>query len=92
MSEKAIRLASRLYDARDTAKRILGDGFADRMAKEQEHIRKVMEQHQCEPIPATMAIVTELQKKHPYTSGSAQLMILSACVELIEPTPTPCQT
>jgi hypothetical protein len=80
-----MQIASRLYDARDGAKMILGEKYHERMDSLQEDIREFMGLRNCEALPATMAIVTELQRSDRRGSGVAQMMILAAYVEMVEP-------
>jgi len=88
MSEKLIRIASRLYEARDAVRVMCRDNFAAVMVEQKGFIREVMEANKCEALPATMAIVTELQKRDPWgrESANAQTLILAAYVEMEEPT------
>lgn len=89
LNKTQIRIAATFYDARDAARSILGEeGFRERMEKETEFIRSVMETNKCEAIPAAMWIVTTLQKNERRRSGVAQMMVLAACVEMLEPTIT----
>jgi hypothetical protein len=95
MSERVVKIANRLYEARDSARLILGEKYHERIQEDQKLIRAVMAAHSCEALAATMAIVTELQK-NDYSRKNAfnQITVLSAYVEMIEPSeePTPCQT
>jgi len=81
---KTIRIASRLYDARDNAKALLKRDFDAKMKGLQEVIREFMAERSCDALPATMAIVTQLQKEAPHTSKLEQTFILAAYVEMAE--------
>ncbi len=86
LDEKTIRMASRLYAARDSARKFLGKNYLATMASMQEIIREFMKNRSCDALPATMAIVTQLQKENPHVSGYEQMLILAAYVEMVEPT------
>jgi len=83
--ESQIRLAAKLYEMRDTAKRFLGDRYAGHMAD----LRKMIEQVQSvlhieEPLAAATKLCTANS-----LDGVAVIYVMAAAVEMIEPTQDP---
>jgi hypothetical protein len=81
-AESKIRLAARLYEARDTAKRLLDDKYASRMQEGGTLLTDVAEKTG----KHLLVIATEMAKQmeqegRPYGA----LAILAAAVELLEP-------
>ncbi|MCU7372810.1 hypothetical protein PEC18_18585 [Paucibacter sp. O1-1] len=79
-TERHIRMAAELYGARDTAKRLLGAGFKERMASFAEVINKVADRKACSSMQAAIEIA-----KQPGVSDIERVMVLAAVVELVEP-------
>lgn len=73
----AIRVVSRLYDARDAAKTILGDRYAAKMDAWRRLVRAVASKHGCDVIQTPMKIEGEL-------GGDSMVFFLAAVVEEIE--------
>ena len=85
-TEQQIKLAAKLYKCRDTAKALYREDFVyfEKIGVYQKYIKAAMAKHKldCE-ITATMKLIEELGDK---AEGMATVMLLAACVELIEPT------
>jgi len=77
--EAQVRLAARLYEARDAVRRLLGDGFDDRMALLKRGIKKRMQDRGLEIMPAAFSLVSETE-----CSPALGIQVLAAAVELIE--------
>lgn len=85
MTETRIQLAAKLYDAREVVRTLWGDNYATKIKQYQDFIRAEMAAKNCEELAATMNIVRDLQRDKP-DSGMTQMVILAACVEILEPT------
>jgi hypothetical protein len=81
-----IKLAAKLYEARDSARFIHGDNFPAKVAEFRPHIEKVMKAKNLDTLKATMDLVKTLQDLD--APGALQLIILATGVEMIEPTLT----
>lgn len=77
--EQTIKHAAKLYEMRDTAKRVLGDRFDRFMEQYQVAIRKVAEHRQCSELQAAMAISKSDADPH------VTMFAMAAFVELVEP-------
>jgi hypothetical protein len=83
--EKRIRLAAKLYDARDAARSIYGETFATKITEFQGFVRAGMTKWKCGELESAMKLVAGLQRTHPFDSAGTQMLVLAACVEMIEP-------
>ena len=79
LSEKKVDIAHKLYQCRKTAKNLLGDRYAEKMAEYQEIIKDWLPAHNGEVLEAVLAMA-ECIKDQVY--GTIYLM--AAAVELIE--------
>lgn len=78
----AIQMTAKLYEAREAAKRFLGDRYPAAMREYGEAIKVVATASNIDLIPAaTKMSQRALDDGHPYAS----LFTMAACVELIEP-------
>jgi hypothetical protein len=75
-------MAAKLYEMRDTAKRLLGDKYAEKMAEYGEILQATVTATKGKKTPLELAI--EVCKK-PSVSGYETIFIMSAAVELAEP-------
>lgn len=80
--EREVRMAAQLYDMRDKAKRLLGDSYKPHMAELGKILRMTAERDG----KSVLAVATEIAKKRELV-GMDLLMVMSAAVELEEPTP-----
>ena len=76
--EEKIKMAAKLYEARDGAKAILGEQYAARMLPYQMAIKEIMEGKQCDAIQAAIALCKGLRPLEV-------LYTIAAAVELVEP-------
>lgn len=76
-----IRLATELYDIRDTMKRFFKDKYPAQVAKYRPYIETSMRKNNLDAIPAMIRIVKRLQE----IDGSAmqQALVMAAAVEII---------
>jgi hypothetical protein len=78
--EQLVRMAARLYEARDTLRRLQGDRFAQTVANTRPAVEAYMEHHQVSELTAGMQMCERVR-----FDGFAQLAILATVVEMIEP-------
>lgn len=80
--EKQVKIASKLYHCRDTAKSFFGDEFAEKIKPYTHLLTQVMAVNKLDEVQALLKI----SETNTYQdSGMAQMMFLAATVELIEP-------
>lgn len=82
MSEKTIRLAAKLYEARDGVRLLLGDRFADEMRKGAELLTAVSASK------GETVLQTAIRLGKQYNAEDrpfASMVVVAAAVELIEP-------
>lgn len=82
--EKRVKLASRLYEARDAARGILGDKYDEMMRVWADHIRQRMKRDGTDILPTCMALA-----KEEVDEPRRQMWVLAAAVEMIEPSVSP---
>lgn len=78
-TEQHVQLAAELYRCRDSARFLLGDGYAAKMADYGKAISNVAEKLNCSALVAAtkMAAATD--------DGVTQMLVFAAAVELAEP-------
>lgn len=81
-TQKQVQMAAQLYDMRDKARMVLGGGYKAHMAELGKILRMTAERDK----KSVLAVATEVCKKRDLT-GVELLMVMSAAVELMEPTP-----
>jgi hypothetical protein len=80
-TEQQIRMAARLYEARDALLRLQGaEGFARTVANTRPAVEAYMEHYQVSELTAAMQMCERVR-----FDGFAQLAILATVVEMIEP-------
>lgn len=84
MSEQAVKVASKLYEARDTMRRFWAERYPTKMEEYQGYIKRKATLEGCDDMKAVMALVKGLQARHE-DSGMSQALLFAAYVELIEP-------
>jgi hypothetical protein len=82
-TQQKIQMAAKLYDCRDTARRLLGEAFSAKVAEYSEVIKLVMSDKKIDAL--TAGIFVSKQSENPMTV----MMVLAATVEMIEPSPNP---
>ena len=80
ISEKHVRLAAKMYDARRVLKSLYPDNFSKRCQEWQDVIKKVSEGKGVSELDAVIDILGKLKD-----SGIAQMWVLASYVELMEP-------
>lgn len=81
--EREIKMAARLYECRDVAKRFFKEEYSSRLQPYIHIIKEVMVKHNINELEALLII----SKTHAYQdSGMAQMLFMAGVVELIEPT------
>ena len=80
-TQNQIQMAAQLYDMRDTAKRLLGDKYKAQM----ESLGRILTMTAERDNKSVLAVATEVCKKRELI-GMDLLLVMSAAVELIEPT------
>ncbi len=82
--EKSISLAAKLYNCRDTAKKLYGDEYKSKMLEWQHFIKDARSKHKLkDDLAGAMKLIEDCVGIDG--SGSATMNILAAYVELIEP-------
>ena len=81
-NEKTVKMAARLYECRDTAKRFLGSEYKAKLESYLSNLRKVMD---VEGVGAIEALLVISKLPHYAESGFIQMMYMAAVVEIIEP-------
>jgi hypothetical protein len=80
--EKQVKIAAKLYECRDTARRFFKDEYKDKLEPYTHIIKAVMKANNLEEIPALLKI----SKTNTYQENAmGQMMFMAAVVELIEP-------
>jgi len=79
--ERQVRMAARLYEMRDTARRLLGDKYGDKMAELGGALRQVADLTKREPLSVAIEAARD-------ADGLTQCYVLAAAVELAEPSNT----
>ena len=80
--EKQIKLAAKLYEFRDIAKRFFKDDYKERLQPYTHILKEVMKANNLEELPALLKIS---KTEHYQGNPMAQMMYMAAVVELIEP-------
>ena len=79
-NEKQVKMAARLYEMRDTARRLLGANYKPHMAELGRILTMTAERDRKEPL----AVAIEVCKKRDLI-GMDLIMVMAAAVELAEP-------
>lgn len=79
-TEQQVKMAAKLYEMRDTAKRLLGDVYRQRMAEMGGLLMDAAEHNGITPLAAAIRLC-----KSPNLSATDTLMVMAAAVELAEP-------
>lgn len=74
-----VQLAAKLYDCRDTVKRLLQDDYHKQMQEYGEVVRKVAAAEKCSDLEAGTRVAKSAG------DGMTAVFVLAATVELIEP-------
>lgn len=81
MTEQHIRIAAKLYECRDTAKRFFKDEYPETLMPYTDILKKVMKANDLDEIKSLLKI----SETNMYQdSAMAQLLFMAATVELIE--------
>ena len=80
MDESKVEMAAQLYDMRDKAKRLLGDKYKQHMAE----LGKILAMTASRDNRPVLAVASEVCKKRNLI-GMDLMLVMSAAVELIEP-------
>mgnify|MGYP001599708357 FL=1 len=83
-TERTIKLAARLYEARDTAKTLLGDRFKEKMAVGIQNLEALAKEHNITVLEAAMRTAKVFNAEY---NGRGALLVMAAAVEQMEPTP-----
>lgn len=79
ISQKTIGIASKLYECRDAAKSILGHQYIERMTELQSLIKSQANASECDELTAALMLTKG------GNGGMRKILVLSAYVEMIEP-------
>lgn len=79
MSEKAVKIAARLYEARDTMRRLLGARYIDACRQWLPFINDAMQEHGCDELLAAIKVADRVNKE-----GGTPSVVLATAVEMVE--------
>lgn len=80
--EKEIKIAAKLYECRDTAKRFFREEYAEKLKPYIAIIKAVMKANELDELQAILKIS---QTESYQENGMAQMMFMAAVVEIMEP-------
>jgi len=83
IGEQQVKLAAKMYEMRDTSRRLLGERYAETMAAYRGHIQAAMAKRSCDELGAAKHLLECLQRDVP-DSGSSQMFVVAAMVEMVE--------
>lgn len=86
MNQRAVQLAARMYEIRDTVRVLLGDHFQEQLQPCVELIRDIAKSYGCSELEATQRLVANLTEQGPDTAHQ-RLRLVAAYVEMVEPSP-----
>ena len=78
-NEQAVKMAAKLYECRDTAKSVFGDGYHERMAAYGQVVKSAANALGCSDIAAATTLANKAG------GGMAAICYLAAVVEMTEP-------
>ncbi len=77
-TEKAIKMAAQLYECRDTAKRLFGSAYQQRMDAYGQIVKSAANAMQCSELSAATTLATK-------AGGLSAICYMAAVVEMTEP-------
>lgn len=80
--ENVIRLASKMYEARDSVRFLLGDKFKERMAVGIENLKMIAAEHNISVLEAAHRCAKMYSDQY---NGTAAMLVIAAAVEHAEP-------
>ena len=81
-NEKHVKMAAQLYDMRDKARSLLGNGYKDEMAS----LGKILTAIAAQKKQTALEVAIDVAKKRELI-GMDLMLVMSAVVELTDPTP-----
>lgn len=81
-AQKNIQLAAKLYDARDTIKRLWGEGYAERIKVPIAELKAAAERGGTDIMTEALSAAKHFAERY---EGGAALIIIAAAVEITEP-------
>ena len=78
-TEQAVKMAAKLYECRDTAKRLFGDTYHERMAAYGQTVKSAANALNCSDVAAATTLANKAG------GGIAAVCFLAAVVEMTEP-------
>jgi hypothetical protein len=81
-NESAIRLAAKMYEARDSVRFLLGNKFKERMAEGIEGLKTIAAEHNITVLEAAQRCAKMCADQY---NGTAAMMVIAAAVEHAEP-------
>lgn len=80
-----IELAAKMYKCHDTAKKLFGEEFKDKISWYTELINKYSQQKEKDILPSVVDLCNLDSVKE---NGMAMMLFMAAAVEILEPAPT----
>ncbi len=81
---RAVMLAAKLYETRDTVQRLFGDRFAEVIEPHKATVRKAMALFKCGELAAIPRLFTAADEQGRSIGGELQMMLIAASVEIAE--------
>ena len=78
-TEQAVKMAAKVYECRDTAKRVFGDGYQKLMEAYGQVVKSVANEMRCSELSAATTLANKAG------GGMAAVCYLAAVVEMTEP-------
>ena len=78
-NEQAVKMAAKLYECRDTAKRVFGAGYPERIAAYGRVVKSAANAMECSELSAATTLANKAG------GGMAAICYLAAAVEIMEP-------
>lgn len=79
MSERAVKIAAALYEARDSMRTLLGERYRDHVAQWVPTFNARMQEAGCNELQAALKLAREVQDQ-----GGTPFLVLAAAVEMVE--------
>jgi|688.fasta_scaffold1254114_2 hypothetical protein len=82
ITEKEIKIAAKLYECRDTAKKFFRNEYSEKLKPYTHILKQVMAANKLDVIPALLKVA---QTNMYQENAMGQMLFMAATVELIEP-------
>lgn len=83
-TRQCIEIASQFYRSQEAMKFLFAEKYEQKVSEYADIIRKFMEAHKCDVIPAVQICIEKIIEKFPHDNGVYVAMLLAAAVEMTE--------